>query len=1098
VILSSFQLTMQLERDDLEGGRLLHDIVRRRKIGDLLQVLREISRSEIKLNFEDASEFAILNSSLKWMNWKSLSNLPSRDSEGFSPGDLLRSSMKSYYLEAYSAFKNIGNYVPHPPRFSLETFSTIEAIDSDLLSYESTLSTKIWSLGKGSYYQLGYPGVTSIQSTPKEIQFENVRVVETAASKHTSAFITDIGELFMCGRGYEAEPQMTPSRLSFFSKQRLKVASIHLGLNHCIAVSSTGVAYAWGSNKFGALGVGSSIDSSPTPIRVDGVLKKHVIVSAAVGEYHSLLVDSDGGVYSFGCNFAGQLGQNDVQWGPVKKINDTIKSNQFQSYKQQHASKSDFPKKVKAEKVYASDNYSLILSIDGEVWMCGHGTPEWRKILFDSLKAKQERQVAEYRIASFAGGFDPGDIVASAKVLSSVGFDMITITSDETSQSNAFSEDRERVSESKWQQSKRGLSCLNAKITYLAASKTHALALDSEGYVWMFGEAQDLFDVNDYRPLNGVQKQSRKGESNSLEPNWYSPSMMLALALGNVHVKAVSCAANSSAVVSDHGFIYTWGNSNFFGGKITRIPRLVSSICNVGKISLADDHCVITTISLNVPLPPLLPTRSEIRVLSCFANVFYDSIHDSKLESMSDSEVLKRIRIKIPDGLPAFYLNFLSDEVVGAVSSKTDTETYPVPNMIKMEDDFSSSLSFRVVPSLKSLCERVIASSLTISTVPLAVKVAFTCNANGLGSACAEWINRNVFLYLQNVHDSNLDYLIDSFESIQDGRWIASDSARRQFDEMERRRDYVKNMHGSIERCIFEVIRPRYVASLPPRQLKLPEKLHAIVAREAQMIRSCLFDQLRSSYFETSSHSRSRERNFTQKLDKKASPRQEAPTSAVSSPEKPASTRPVSPKQPALIPTSPKQPVPLHSPVSPKQSSAFFNPPISPKQLTFPDRSTSPKSFLLNASSTSPSINESKSNATSLKSLMEQDAKQSEAAMKQKLKEKQTKEALEKAKRESEEALKSKIMNSLSPSTSPLKSNSTPVKKISLRELQQEEENSQLKRQQSQTLQDPVVIRPVGWGYIDKPKSSATSLKSLMEQDAKQSQSVTKVIQKKK
>ena len=82
------------------------------------------------------------------------------------------------------------------------------------------------------------------------------------------------------------------------------------GGDHSLAVGSDGNAYAWGDNTYGRLGDGTETDRH-TPIKVDkpaNTPPDFTYVQVSSGRYHSLALGSDGNAYAWGHNPYGELG----------------------------------------------------------------------------------------------------------------------------------------------------------------------------------------------------------------------------------------------------------------------------------------------------------------------------------------------------------------------------------------------------------------------------------------------------------------------------------------------------------------------------------------------------------------------------------------------------------------------------------------------------------------------------------------------------------------------------------------------------------------------------------------------------------------------
>ncbi|PKL30717.1 hypothetical protein CVV43_05560, partial [Candidatus Saccharibacteria bacterium HGW-Saccharibacteria-1] len=82
------------------------------------------------------------------------------------------------------------------------------------------------------------------------------------------------------------------------------------GLHSC-GVTDKGKVYCWGYNNYGQLGNNSTINNSiPVAVNISGVLAGKNIVAIAAADYHTIALDSNGQVYTWGYNSSGQLGNN--------------------------------------------------------------------------------------------------------------------------------------------------------------------------------------------------------------------------------------------------------------------------------------------------------------------------------------------------------------------------------------------------------------------------------------------------------------------------------------------------------------------------------------------------------------------------------------------------------------------------------------------------------------------------------------------------------------------------------------------------------------------------------------------------------------------
>ncbi|MCM1297130.1 MAG: hypothetical protein NC311_16440, partial [Muribaculaceae bacterium] len=108
---------------------------------------------------------------------------------------------------------------------------------------------------------------------------------------------------------YRDPESETPNELIPFEN----ITKISSGDNHTLAVDNTGHVYAWGDNTFGQLGYNPTTmaqASSPVLLHItdeDG--NEPTFVSVAAGSNHSLALTDTGMVYAWGDNHDGQLGR---------------------------------------------------------------------------------------------------------------------------------------------------------------------------------------------------------------------------------------------------------------------------------------------------------------------------------------------------------------------------------------------------------------------------------------------------------------------------------------------------------------------------------------------------------------------------------------------------------------------------------------------------------------------------------------------------------------------------------------------------------------------------------------------------------------------
>jgi len=202
------------------------------------------------------------------------------------------------------------------------------------LAFQKYSTIRSWGFNR--YGQLG-DGVTADGQTPNRLLPVTVRkrgsksslsgVVAVAAGGYYSLALDRNSDVWSWGNNFYGQlgryPRIVNSVFQALSSQTADrvqtdvngspftgIISIAAGGSHSLALDVDGNVWAWGYNGFGQVGDGSTTKSNRLyPVKVIDVNGTALrIVKIAAGGSHSLALDSDGHVWSWGYNYFGQLG----------------------------------------------------------------------------------------------------------------------------------------------------------------------------------------------------------------------------------------------------------------------------------------------------------------------------------------------------------------------------------------------------------------------------------------------------------------------------------------------------------------------------------------------------------------------------------------------------------------------------------------------------------------------------------------------------------------------------------------------------------------------------------------------------------------------
>lgn len=173
---------------------------------------------------------------------------------------------------------------------------------------------KLYAWGRNEYGQLG-DGTTDSSAVPVAVNAPNgiTFALVSAGGFHTVALGSD-GQLYAwgwgsfgrLGNGSTANSSVPVPISQGEIPAGVAIAAFSAGADHTVAIGSDGIAYSWGYNQYGQLGNDSTATAlTPTAVSMPaGVL----FTSVAAGESHTLALGDDGNMYAWGENSSGQLG----------------------------------------------------------------------------------------------------------------------------------------------------------------------------------------------------------------------------------------------------------------------------------------------------------------------------------------------------------------------------------------------------------------------------------------------------------------------------------------------------------------------------------------------------------------------------------------------------------------------------------------------------------------------------------------------------------------------------------------------------------------------------------------------------------------------
>ena len=211
---------------------------------------------------------------------------------------------------------------------------------------------RVWTWGEG-WVVFGHTGAPSIQIPTRVAGLYNIMAVATGG--HNMALGMD-GSLWTWGNNSHGQlgigtigGSITAPRV--VDTGAVRFDRISVGNNHSMALDTQGRVWTWGNGQSGRTGHGD-IDNRPIPTMIAGLSN---VTAISAGFEHSMVLDSHGRVWMWGRNWRGQLGD-----GTIIDRHTPIQTIYFGT--------------VTAIATATGDTAVMALDSHGRVWMWGNNT----------------------------------------------------------------------------------------------------------------------------------------------------------------------------------------------------------------------------------------------------------------------------------------------------------------------------------------------------------------------------------------------------------------------------------------------------------------------------------------------------------------------------------------------------------------------------------------------------------------------------------------------------------------------------------------------------------------------------------------------------
>jgi inhibitor of Bruton tyrosine kinase len=420
------------------------------------------------------------------------------------------------------------------------------------------------------------------------------------ASNRTKAIMSS-GDLVSCDHPTK---QQHPQRVQAFALDTVgrggSAVAVASATYHTLTVTARGELYAFGLGKGGRLGTGNEKPCA-TPVRVTGALSKQRVVGVAAAENHSLCVTAAGHVYAFGSNRFGQLGTASGHGKANNSDDISLRSLPRRVQDLKH---------VACTSVAAGAGHSVALSRSGEVYVWGDNSAGQLGIY--SRSSSDTTHIKPQRVEALWKPTHGSAKIALAIAASDASTLVLTSSSGQKGLAHnmvySWGNGNHVPTKAQFGSNNEATRAINP--IAISCAKYHNVVVTEEGEVYSWGLHADS--------LGTSGRSGRSRSSSDADKNHRSSASMISSPQlvrgvlpeqGGGRVVAASTSENHTAVITEDGHLWTWGEThqqNVLGHEGVRwqpVPKRVPGVHRAVAVSAAKEHTVLLIGTAFPPLP---------------------------------------------------------------------------------------------------------------------------------------------------------------------------------------------------------------------------------------------------------------------------------------------------------------------------------------------------------------------------------------------------------------------------------------------------------------------------------------------------------------